>query len=269
MRCCLFTALVCGFAVTTAGVGQKPCAASETAAWGSVQCEGTYPKHLQGICTNDLDAIYWSFTTVLVKTDRQGRLLKKIPVASHHGDLCFHDGKIYVAVNLGKFNDPAGNADSWVYVYGADDLSFLAKHETQQVVHGAGGIGFRDGRFFLVGGMPPGVNENYVFEYDGSFRFLKKHVIASGYTLLGIQTAAFGGGSWWFGCYGKPQVTLKTDEAFNLLGKYEINCSLGIVGLPDGRLLVARGQCRTGTGCSGSVVTAREEAAGLSVSGER
>ncbi len=229
--------------------------------WASVHCEGTYPKHLQGICTNELDAIYWSFTTVLVKTDKQGKVLKKIPVASHHGDLCFHDGKIYVAVNLGKFNDPAGNADSWIYVYDAGDLAFLRKHETQQVFHGAGGIGFRDGQFFLVGGLPPGVNENYVYEYDAAFRFVKKHVIRSGYTLMGIQTTAFAGDSWWFGCYGKPRVMLKTDESFNVLGKYELDCSLGIVGLPDGRLLVARGPCQPGTGCSGSVVVAHADAA--------
>ena len=34
-----------------------------------VKCEGVYPHHLQGICTNKSDAIYWSFTTFLVKTD--------------------------------------------------------------------------------------------------------------------------------------------------------------------------------------------------------
>lgn len=258
MRSCYF---ICCLAVASAAVGQETPAAQEAVAWGSVHCEGTYPQHLQGICTNELDAIYWSFTAVLVKTDRQGKVLKKIPVASHHGDLCFHDGKIYVAVNLAKFNDPAGNADSWVCVYNADDLSFLGKHETQQVFHGAGGIGFRDGRFFLVGGLPPGRNENYVYEYDAAFRFVKKHVIRSGYTLMGIQTAAFAGGFWWFGCYGNPRVMLKTDESFHFLGKYELDCSLGIVGLPDGRLLVARGPCQRGTGCRGSVVTAHADAA--------
>lgn len=44
-----------------------------------------------------------------------------------------------------------GNADSWVYVYNANDLSFIAKYETQEVFHGAGGIGVRNGNFFVVG----------------------------------------------------------------------------------------------------------------------
>src|SRR5690554_5987405 len=119
---------------------------------GKVDCEGSYPHHLQGICI-DADAIFWSFTTVLVKTDLDGNMIIKVPVANHHGDLCYLDGKLYVAVNLRKVNDPQGNADSWIYVYDAADLSCIAKHETQDVFHGAGGIGVDDGRFFVVGGL--------------------------------------------------------------------------------------------------------------------
>jgi len=226
----------------------------------ATRCDGTYPHHLQGICTNGHGAIYWSFTTVLVKTNPQGQVLKKIPVASHHGDLCFHDGKVYVAVNLGKFNDPAGNADSWVYVYDAGDLSFREKYETQQVFHGAGGIGCRDDRFFVVGGLPEGVDENYVYEYDRDFRFVKKHVVDSGYTLMGIQTAAFANGCWWFGCYGNPRVMLKTDASLRFFGKSEFDCSLGIAGLAGGRFLVARGRTEPDKRCSGSAVVARADA---------
>ncbi|MCB1085407.1 MAG: hypothetical protein KDM63_00055 [Verrucomicrobiae bacterium] len=70
-------------------------------------------------------------------------------MADHHGDLCFHGGKIFVAVNLGKFNDPKGNADSWVYVYDAANLKELAKHPVPEVFHGAGGMDARDGHFFV------------------------------------------------------------------------------------------------------------------------
>ncbi len=218
-------------------------------------CEGSYPHHLQGVCTDD-DSIYWSFTTTLVKTDLQGKLLKQIKVVTHHGDLCFHEGKLYVAVNLGKFNDPAGNADSWVYVYDAESLEELARHETQQAIYGAGGIGFRAGHFFVVGGLPDGVDENYVFEYDGNFKFLKRHVVRSGHTHLGIQTATFAHDRWWFGCYGAPQVLLVTDAEFEMQGRFEYNCSLGIEELPDGRLLAASGQCDKVAGCTGSVQVA-------------
>jgi metal-dependent hydrolase (beta-lactamase superfamily II) len=222
----------------------------------AVGCEGTYRHHLQGICTNEKDAIYWSFTTALVKTDATGSVLRTVDVANHHGDLCFHDGRIYVAVNLGEFNHPNGNADSWVYVYDADDLSFLEKHETREVFYGAGGMAARDGHFFVVGGLPQAITENYVYEYDGDFRFVKKHVIDSGNTLMGIQTAAFANGCWWFGCYGNPRVLLKTNESFDMIGRYECDASLGIVGLDDGRLLVARGPCTPDKGCTGRVLVA-------------
>lgn len=220
-----------------------------------VQCSGTYPHHLQGVCAAK-DAIYWSFTTTLVKTDLKGSVIKKVAVANHHGDLCLRDDKIFVAVNLGKFNDPQGNADSWVYVYDATTLKELAKYETQEVFHGAGGIAVRDEHFFVVGGLPDKVEHNYVYEYDGKFQFVKRHVINSGHTHLGIQTAAFAHNRWWFGCYGSPAVLLVTDGDFGMLGRHEINCSLGIAGLPDGRLLVANGQCDKITGCTGSLQTA-------------
>lgn len=237
----------------------------DTAFEDEVVCDGSYPHHLQGVCS-DGQAIYWCFTTELVKTDLKGKLLKKVAVANHHGDLCCHDGKLYVAVNLGKFNAPAGAADSWVYVYDAEGLTKLARHETQQAVHGAGGIGFRDGHFFVVGGLPEEVNENYVFEYDNDFKFLKRHVIPSGHTHLGIQTATFAHDRWWFGCYGTPQILLVTDQDFQMQGRYEFNCSLGIDGLPDGRLLVASGQCDKVKGCTGSIQAATpDERLGLKV----
>ncbi|MCB1231749.1 MAG: hypothetical protein KDN19_15875 [Verrucomicrobiae bacterium] len=218
---------------------------------GLIECEGDYARHLQGVCRDREGGLFWSFTEELVKTDTTGRILKAVAVVDHHGDLCFHDGKIFVAVNLGKFNDPKGNADSWVYVYDAANLKELAKHPVPEVFHGAGGMDTRDGHFFVVGGLPDGVEENYVYEYDGELRFVKRHVIASGWTKLGIQTAAWHDGSWWFGCYGSPAILLKTDPDFALEGRYQCNVSLGIVGLAPGTFLVADGP-RTDSGrCRG------------------
>jgi hypothetical protein len=203
-------------------------------------CEGTYPRHLQGICTNDKDAIYWSWTDSLVKTDSGGRVLKQVPVANHHGDLCFHAGRVYVATNLRKFNRTAGEADSWVYVYDGDTLAELAKHPVPELVHGAGGMAFHGGKFIIVGGLPPGVNENYAYQYDEDFRFQKRHVLASGYTLMGIQTVTHADGAWWFGCYGKPAVLLRADENFTFTGKWDFNASVGIAPIGIGRFFIAQ-----------------------------
>jgi hypothetical protein len=254
-HCLLLCVMFATVQVTTAAQEQQ-----DGARFSDVACEGTYQHHLQGICTNDKDAVYWSFTTTLVKTDKKGKVLKSIAVENHHGDLCFEDARLYVAVNLGRFNDPEGNADSWVYVYNADDLVLLAKHPVEEVFHGAGGIGFANGHFYVVGGLPDDVEVNYVYEYDPDFKFVEKHTIASGHTHLGIQTAAFSGGHWWFGCYGTPKVMLKTDAHFKMEGRYTYDCSLGIVGLPGGGLLVAKGPRLPNKRCLGSVFVTRPDA---------
>ncbi|NNE90837.1 MAG: hypothetical protein HKN23_04250 [Verrucomicrobiales bacterium] len=226
------------FFAATVAFSQTASALSKTK---SIRCEGDYKYHLQGVCRDDDGNLYWSFTTDLVKTDPTGKLIRKIPVVNHHGDLCFANGKIYVAVNLGRFNDPEGNADSWVYVYDAKTLKELATHPVQEVFHGAGGMDSRDGKFFVVGGLPDGVEENYVYEYDAKFKFAKKHVVKSGWTRLGIQTAVWHDEAWWFGCYGSPKILVKTDADFKFLGRYEFDCSLGIVGLAPGKFYVAEG----------------------------
>jgi hypothetical protein len=206
-----------------------------------VICEGDYSGHLQGVCTDLEDAIFWSFTTELVKTNLSGEIQKEVPVPNHHGDPCYRNGKVYVAVNLGNFNNPKGNADSWIYVYDPENLELLSKHNVPEVFHGAGGMDMRDGHFFIVGGLPKGVEENYVYEYDGDWKFVKKHTIASGWTNVGIQSAAFHDGAWWFGCYGTPRILLKTDANFKMLGRYEFDCALGIFGVAKNEFMVAKG----------------------------
>ena len=201
----------------------------------AIVCEGKYAGHLQGVCRDGNGDFFWSFTRALVKTNPQGKVLKKIVVPEHHGDVCFTNGKVYCAVNFGAFNHPEGKADNWIYVYAARDLKLLAKHKVPQVKHGAGGIAERNGRFMVVGGLPEGVPENYVYEYDKNFKFIKRHVIQSGWTRLGIQAAAFAQGHWWFACYGS--VLLKVPPKFEVVGKYNFNCGYGVLSGPNNRQL--------------------------------
>ena len=219
-----------------------------------VDCEGTYPGHLQGICLDEQGNIYWSFTTWLVKTDPQGKLIHKVPVANHHGDLCYDEGKVYVAVNLGKFNDPQGNADSWVYVYKTANLKETARHEVQQVKFGAGGVAVHDNRFLVVGGLPGDREENDIHEFDQDFNYVKQHSLDSGQTYLGIQGATYSEDAWWFACYGQQLLTAKTD--LEMLGRYTFECGLGIVGLGESQFYIARGKCQKEIGCTGHLLLA-------------
>jgi glycerophosphoryl diester phosphodiesterase len=216
-------------------------------------CEGKYPKHLQGVCLGEDNTIFWSFTTQLVKTDFDGKVLKQIPVADHHGDLCLADGKIYVAVNLGKFNDPNGNAENWIIAYDPESLEEWKRYPVPEVTHGAGGIAYHAGKFIVVGGLAPGINENYLYEYDSNFAFQKRHSLSTGYTLMGIQTATFAHDRWWFGCYGDPKTLITTNADFADLKHVTFEASLGIVGIDSGRLVIATGNCQTNSGCEGKL----------------
>ena len=204
-----------------------------------IVCPGSFGGHLQGIAVDGKNAIFWSHTVAVTKTDMEGHLLRKVQAPSHQGDLTYHDGKVYVAVNLRAFNQPAGQEDSWVYVYDADNLSLLSKHSVIELVHGAGGIAWGQGRFIVVGGLPDTHRQNYLYEYDEEFRFIRRHVLDSGYTDQGIQTAAYHDGYWWFGCYGNT--LLKTDESFHLLGRYQAAFGVGIVGIGPNRYLRGQG----------------------------
>lgn len=210
------------------------------AAPAAVTCEGRYDGHLQGITSDAAGNIYWSFTVDLVKTDPEGKILKHAAVPTHHGDLCHADGTIYVAVNLGEFNKEAGHADSWIYAYQAEDLALVWKKPVPEVVHGAGGMDMRDGHYFVIGGLPAAHEQNYVYEYDEDVRFVERHEIDSGQTLLGIQTACLANDAWWFGCYGKPAELLKTDANFKLLARTPFDCALGVMQGDDETLRVAK-----------------------------
>lgn len=78
------------------------------------------------------------------------------------------------------------------------------------------------------------------------------------------MTATFAHDRWWFGCYGAPKLLLVTDADFQMKGPFEFDCSLGIEGLPEGRLLSASGRCEKDTGRTGSVrIAVPDEKTGL------
>lgn len=203
----------------------------------TVQCEGTYPMHLQGVVSND-NALFWSFTNQLVKTDKNGKLIKKIDVAYHHGDLTAYNGKIYVAVGFGTWNHINGLADSWIYEYNASDLQETKKYKVPELVYGAGGLVYHNEVFYVVGGLPDAVHENYIYEYDKNFNFKKRHVLESGHTNLGIQTIEFHDGKFWLGCYGNVKL-IQLNEQLQILSKKKLDISEGIASQSPTELWIA------------------------------
>jgi hypothetical protein len=221
-------------------------------------CEGDYDGHLQGIAVDGQESIYWSFTVALVKTDFEGKQIAYTPVPSHHGDLCYSDGMLYVAVNLGAFNEPAGKADSWLYAYDAEDLSLVWKRSLPEVVHGAGGIDRHGDHFYVVGGLPPGIEENYIYAYTSDGVFVKRIAMASGHTEMGIQTAFFTNGFWWFGCYGEPRTLIKAGADLRFVGRRLFDASLGIAKTVGGDFLIGKDLRLPSGRHRGSIIFAQE-----------
>ena len=101
-------------------------------------------------------------------------------------------------------------------------------------------MAYRDGKFLIVGGLPPGYEDNHVYEFDRNFKFQKAHPIQSGYTLMGIQTIAYAHGYWWAGCYGNPVVTLQLNEDLKVINRHSIDTSVGMDALSKPHMLVGR-----------------------------
>ena len=213
----------------------------------TITCEGTYGGHLQGVAT-DGKSIFWSFTVKLVKTDLEGRVLAAIDVPSHHGDLCVKDGTVYVAVNLGRFNyENLGVGEVWAYA--ADDLRKVGCWTLPECVHGLGGLTCAGDRFFAVGGLPATHESNYVYEYAPGFKFVKRHELKTGFTLMGIQTAAFEDGRFIFGiygCAGTPAGSLECPRDLKSFVRRRGPGDVGIVKLGDdywtGRMRFEKGR---------------------------
>lgn len=174
--------------------------AVETDGRKTIRCEGEYPWHLQGTAT-DGTSLYWSFSDRVIKTDGTGKLVKSSPADKlHYGDLCVVDGTVYVAFNGGAFNQETG-ADSRVYAFRADDLTKTGEWKVPEVVHGAGGIAYHDGFFYVVGGLPKTHVKNYLYVYTSEFKFVRRIDVESGYTLLGVQAIDFIRGDCLLGVY--------------------------------------------------------------------
>lgn len=196
---------------------------------------GAYGGHLQGVAAGD-GGIYWSFTRHIVKTDFSGRPVAVREAPSHQGDLCVKDGTVYVAVNRGRFNQEKG-AVSEVMSYDAETLKPLETWPLPEMPHGAGGMTWRGDRFFIVGGLPATHECNYVYEYTKQFKFVRRHDLPTGFTLMGIQTAAYEEGRFLFGIYGgsgNPAGVIAVEDDLKTWRRYTGQGSVGILRLDGG-----------------------------------
>lgn len=161
-----------------------------------------FSGHVQGVCTDGTN-IYWSMTYDLVKTDKTGKELARYSDKLHMGDLCFHDGKIYVGVNGREKNGTRRGDEVWVF--DPVKLERIKVYPTPQTVWCNNGIEWYGGRFWIISCTPLHSRYNYVFEYTEDFKFVQCRPIESGWTEVGVQTICLWGDKMLFGCYGNSR----------------------------------------------------------------
>ena len=103
--------------------------------------------HVQGMCVSS-NAIYFSFHDQIVKTDWYGRLLNRVPVDPHSGDICLWNGRLYTGVWL----KPKVKDEKWcgaIYMYDAETLALLKAQKVKSKDAGVDGITCLDGIIYL------------------------------------------------------------------------------------------------------------------------
>ncbi len=201
-----------------------------------IRCQGWSPFHLQGIAS-DGQSIFWSFTTIIYKTDFTGKILLKKDVPSHHGDLCCHNGNIYVTVALHR-SKPEGvrEYDAFIYVYKTSDLSLVKKYDiSDSITVGVDGIEWVDGKFYVGDdkGKDTQIKHNVILVFSPDFNLLERKEVP-GWTWFGVQTITWSNGYFWLGNYirqpGKP--TLQLDENLKFVAWHRANIDIGAIALP-------------------------------------
>lgn len=173
-----------------------------SAAPSGIVCEGEYPYHMQGVATDGTN-LYWTFTTVLVRTDLDGKVLSRYEITrsgGHMGDLCCRDGRVFVSMNH-AYRDGCRVGDE-VWEFDGRTLELARRHPTPQMIWCNNGLEWYGGYFWLVANVPHHSRYNYVFQFTPDFRFKCCRPIDSGWTNIGVQTVCLHGDKMLFGYYG-------------------------------------------------------------------
>ncbi len=188
--------------------------------------------HIQGIAASK-DALYIAQMTNLVKVDWTGKLLKRIPVVSHTGDLTWHDGELYTSVAV----YPACK-EGKIQVFDKD-LNLLRETTIDRTIDG---IAYLDGVLYVGMGAKtqPSKNPHRVnvlgrfdaktlkeiapradFDYGFETRFGFQNITTDGTLLYGS----------FYAVKGAPQIAV-FDKDLKIVGTRRLNANQGFEFMP-------------------------------------
>ncbi len=141
----------------------------------------------QGIATDGL-FLFVQNSQQLLKYDLDGNLVQAGPrLPLHHGGIVCLRGKIYAAVSG---CDPEGTDEHYVHVYDGRSLALVEKHDIgAHFTVCAGGIAYRQGRFFVAESFFDNDHLDRIVEFDESFQPIQDYTISfkSPYGVQGLE----------------------------------------------------------------------------------
>ena len=194
--------------------------------------------HVQGMCASS-NALYFAYHTQIVKTDWQGRLLKRVMVVRHTGDICLWNGKLYTAV----CHSDEGKGRGRIQVFD-EDLNFIKE---TYLARPGDGITCLDGVLY-VGLGPAGTKEEpYRGNWYGKFNAETLEPLCEPFRLdhgydcsAGVQNMTTDG-TYIYANYYCPDETADTpcfivyDKEMNVKGAYCFGWRQGIDVVPGGK----------------------------------
>lgn len=204
-----------------------------------ITCEGKHPLegHLQGL-VSDRKHIYWAFTTELVKTDLDGNLLMNRIVNTHHGDLTYHDKKLYVSF-VRTINS---KAVSRVKVYSAEDLSFIKEYDIEVFEDYIGTLDYYDNHFYIGEDFWQGLKNPKIHKYDLNFNYIESYTIDILLT-KGFENVARFADCWWASSYDSGTPMLKLDDNFEIVEPFSSGFPYGFKQWSEDVVLTGKLDC--------------------------
>ena len=207
--------------------------------------DGKCSGHVQGMCVTS-NAFYFSFHNQIVKTDWKGRLLKRVEVARHGGDICHWKGRVYTGV----WEEPAKKDGKWcavIKMYDAETLALLKEKRLPEWTKACDGITCLDGVIILAMGMedwnsPVGSRNNYGrFDAETLEPIGKPFVVDHGEQAnCGAQNMTTDG-TYIYACYYTTDEAARTpnfivfDKDFKVVGKHLFGWTHGVDVVPGGK----------------------------------
>ena len=199
----------------------------ETQAADRIALEGEYAGHLQDVWMTS-NAIWWAHTESLVRTDRAGRIVRRVEVGGHHAGLEVKDGRLYTAVCAFNGEPRRPTTPACHVMIGEYDAETLARIEMHvlDVNDRAGSLCLLEDGSFLVGCLRhPSLKPSEVkFHHIGrDYKLVKTHVVDVGRPVeMGIEVIRRYGNDLYLFIYGCPTVRLDA-RTFEKTGRLEIS----------------------------------------------